>query len=98
MSRRFPIEDNNKLQEKMSFLEENGFNYNFDRDIFINQNTLTVTSIEFVDDHSLDEIKKDITSPNKKNKPRFLFNHRFSRNKRLALAAEIFPKYHPNKP
>ena len=45
------------LTTKVRILEEAGFKYNFLRMLYFNQSTKKAFSVEFVEDHSEDEIK-----------------------------------------
>jgi len=49
-----------ELNEKSGELTKNGFKYNFDRDIYYNVGTQTLTSLEYVEDHPIQEIKKKL--------------------------------------
>jgi hypothetical protein len=47
-----------KLTEKEALLEASGYRYHFDRMIYFNRATRRALSLEFVEDHSLDEIRE----------------------------------------
>ena len=48
------------MAPKSQILEEAGYSYSFDLKIYINRNAKKVFSVEFVQDHSGDELRKRI--------------------------------------
>ena len=56
-----------ELTEKEALLEASGYRYHFDRMIYFNRATRRALSLEFVEDHSLDEIQdlvNELPAPN----------------------------------
>lgn len=62
------------LTEKRRILENAGFVYNFDRDLYYNRNKKKVFSIDFVEDHTNDELQKFINETSDGINWRFYFN------------------------
>lgn len=62
------------LGGKRQILEDAGFAYSFDRLSYINLNSRKVFSIEFVQDHSQDQIKACISEATPHGEWRFYFN------------------------
>ena len=62
------------LAKKRALLNESGFAYGFDREVYYNQDTKKVFSIEFVEDHSAEELEKCIGENTRENGWRFYFN------------------------
>ena len=80
-----------ETNDKMNSLLSKGFQYNFDRDIFYNKGTSTVTSLEYVQDNPIDEVLTD----NPPNKPRFFFNEEPPIENKTKIAKELnFPHLH----
>lgn len=48
---------------KTQILEDAGYAYSFDREIYLNRNTRKVFSVEFVQDHSEAELEARINEP-----------------------------------
>lgn len=60
---------------KNQLLKDAGFEYSFDRSIYLNRNARKVFSVEFVEDHSEDELEAGIREPSPKpGEWRFYFN------------------------
>ena len=66
---------------KLQLLKHAGFEYSFDRSIYLNRNARKVFSVEFVEDHSEEELEAGIRelSP-KSGEWRFYFNSELSRS------------------
>jgi len=47
--------EDEKREEKIKYLKENGFQYLFNNDVF--KSKFAVMSLEYMDDHKLDEVK-----------------------------------------
>ncbi len=59
---------------KSDMLFDANYHYNFDRDLFVNPAVKKAFSLEFVDDHSEEEIRKGIEEPTDGSFWRFYFN------------------------
>ena len=64
----------NALAEKRTLLENSGFAYGFDREVYYNLTTKKVFSIEFVEDHTPEELNKCIGEIVEGKDWRFYFN------------------------
>ena len=62
------------LATKSKILEEAGYVYNFDRQAYVNRKAKKVFSVEFVEDHGEEEIKRRISEPTQTGEWRFYFN------------------------
>jgi hypothetical protein len=60
---------------KPDILSQADFRYNFDRDLYVNRALKKAFSLEFVDDHPEDELRKLIQERTDENGWRFYFNH-----------------------
>jgi hypothetical protein len=60
--------------EKPEILLEANYRYNFDRDLYVNPAAKKVFSVEFVSDHSEEELARLIRESNKGNGWTFYFN------------------------
>jgi hypothetical protein len=60
--------------EKIRILNDAGYAYLFDRQVYIGRKDKKVFSIEFVDDHSEQELRKRIREGNPDGRWRFYFN------------------------
>ena len=60
--------------EKTTLLKRKGFAYSFDREVYFNRNTRKVFSVEFVEDHTSEKIRRLIGEHNKGYDWRFYFN------------------------
>ena len=82
-----------EFQDKLSLLKENGFLYNFDRDIFVNRSNLTIVSIEYIQDNAIKKLN-NLFTPNRLHVPRFFFNDDdMPQDVKDILVAEFFPKH-----
>jgi hypothetical protein len=59
---------------KTEILDKGGYAYSFDRQMYINRKTKKAFSVEFVQDHSEDQIRKRIQEHNGGQEWRFYFN------------------------
>ena len=55
-------------------LEKAGYKYSLDRSIYVNRDTKKVFSIEFVEDHSAQELRRELLRSNRENGWQFIFN------------------------
>lgn len=76
--------DDPGTRENMQFLEENGYKYLYDRDLFVNYQSKKCFSLEFVDDNP-NEIQELALQPN----PTGGWEFHFNREPSLALQQEI---------
>lgn len=53
----------NELTEKEQLLESSGYRYHFDRMIYFSRSVRRAFSLEFVEDHSRQEIQKLLETP-----------------------------------
>ncbi|HEY1808317.1 MAG TPA: hypothetical protein VGG42_07125 [Acidobacteriaceae bacterium] len=60
--------------KKKDILHDANYRYDFDRDLFINRAVKKAFSIEFVDDHPEDELRRLIQEDDKGNGWKFYFN------------------------
>lgn len=67
------------LGTKKQILEDGGYVYNFDRKIYFNRNARKVFSVEFVEDHSEEELQRCIAAPHDEDGWQFYFNRPPSR-------------------
>ncbi len=81
---------------KITILEQRGYKYVFDRDIFYNNIDKKCFSLEFLEDNSIEVIKSKIKEPVKDNII-FYFNVVPSENGRLELENEIKKIYFREK-
>ncbi len=63
-------------RSKMDILGEEGYAYSFDRQMYVNRKAKKAFSIEFVQDHSENEILKHIREHTGRQEWRFYFNSR----------------------
>ena len=61
------------LLEKRNLLRTAGYNYNFDREVYVNRGDRKVFSLEFVEDHDQNELRQRIAETNASGW-RFYFN------------------------
>ena len=59
---------------KTEILDEAGYAYSFDRQMYINRKTKKAFSVEFVQDHSEDQVRKHIREHTDGPEWRFYFN------------------------
>jgi hypothetical protein len=52
-----------KTATKEQLLKNSGYNYNFDRELYLNRKLKKAFSVEFVEDRSEEEIEKAIQEP-----------------------------------
>jgi hypothetical protein len=62
------------IESKTDVLDEAGYAYSFDRQMYINRKTKKAFSVEFVQDHSEDQIRKNILERADGLEWRFYFN------------------------
>lgn len=62
------------LTAKTRILEEAGYIYHFDREIYFNRSARKAFSTEFVEDHTADELQKLIAKKKKTNNWSFYFS------------------------
>lgn len=62
------------LPMKRDILQGANYRYNFDRDLFVNRDARKAFSVEFVDDHPVDEIVRRISENTNGNGWTFYFN------------------------
>lgn len=78
-----------KVDRNSEALEQAGYAYFFDREIFVNRKTRKVFSMEFVEDHDEAEILKRIKENNGGGDWRFYFNSEPSAAVRRELQKEL---------
>jgi hypothetical protein len=61
-------------ESKTDVLDEAGYAYSFDRQVYINRETKKAFSVEFVEDHSEDQVRKYIREHTNGMEWRFYFN------------------------
>jgi len=71
MRRQFEV---GALAEKRRILKQAGFRYSFDRDVYYNSGTKKVFSIEFIEDHSADDLNRLIQQDANGKSWHFFFN------------------------
>jgi hypothetical protein len=59
---------------KQHILEDAGYSYNFDREIYFNRKTKKIFSVDFVEDHDEEEIEQRIRRASDGTKWQFHFN------------------------
>jgi excisionase family DNA binding protein len=74
------------LQSKEQLLEEAGYAFHSDREIFRNRKGRKVFSLEFVEDHTVTELVDKINEPSVGNEWRFYFNSPPSEATKLELS------------
>lgn len=62
------------LKTKEKILKDAGYAYSFDREIYINRKTKKAFSVDFVEDHSEEELQRCITENLQGRMWRFYFN------------------------
>ena len=62
------------VDSKWQILREAEYAYNFDRMVYFNRRTKKVFSVEFVEDHSENELQRCINEPSNGAEWRFYFN------------------------
>lgn len=62
------------LTIKRDLLNQAGYRYSFDRDIYFNRQTKKAFSVEFIEDHDEHELRRRITGNAPKNGWQFFFN------------------------
>ena len=63
-----------KTLTKQQILDNAGFTYNFDRQIYVNRKTKKIFSVEFVQDHNERELEQCVQENTNGKKWRFYFN------------------------
>jgi hypothetical protein len=76
-------------ESKTDILDEAGYAYGFDRQMYINPKTRKVFSVEFVQDHSEDQIRKHIQEHTDGHEWQFYFNSRPSDSVRRELESVL---------
>ena len=77
------------LTPKTEVLQHAGYVFHFDREIYFNQRLKTAFSVEWIEDHSLADLKEKILQPNSGTNWRFYFNSAPSPAVRRALEREL---------
>jgi len=80
-----------ELTAKEDLLENAGYKYHFDRMIYFNRETRRAFSLEFVEDHSREEIQRLLDEPVLQEGWDFHFNERASDSIKRQLAAALDP-------
>lgn len=62
------------LATKARILDEAGYAYNFDRELYVNRRTRKAFSIDFIEDHDEAEIEERIRRATDRRKWQFYFN------------------------
>ncbi len=62
-----------RTRESIRFLEQQGYRYLFDRDVFVNRVTMKCFSLEYVEDHP-DKLADMVLAPKRKHGWEFYFN------------------------
>ena len=62
------------LGTKSQILENAGYSYSFDRQLYINRQAKKVFSVEFVEDHGEQELRQSISEETPAGEWRFYFN------------------------
>ena len=76
------------LLEKRELLTNASYRYNFDREIYVNRSARKVFSLEFIEDHGEDELRRLIQAENREGWS-FYFNAAPSLSVKQALQREI---------
>ena len=63
-----------RLATKQHVLEDAGYVYNFDREIYVNRKAKKIFSIDFVEDHGEDELEERIRQDTGEKQWSFFFN------------------------
>jgi hypothetical protein len=74
---------------KSDQLFDANYHYDFDRDLFVNAKVKKAFSLEFVDDHSEEEVRKRIEEATDGSSWRFYFNRLPSENVRRVLEEHV---------
>lgn len=59
---------------KQQILDSAGYTYNFDREVYLNRKTKKVFSVDFLEDHTTDELQESIREATDSKKWTFYFN------------------------
>lgn len=78
-----------ELTEKEALLEASGYRYHFDRMIYFNQVARQALSLEFVEDHSVEQIRDVLHQGSAANGWTFYFNEPPSDRVRRELAEAL---------
>jgi hypothetical protein len=76
-------------ESKTDILDEAGYAYSFDRQMYINRKARKAFSVEFVQDHSEDQIRKYIREQTDGQEWQFYFNSRPSDSVRHELESVL---------
>ena len=63
-----------KTLTKQQILDNAGFTYNFDREIYVNRKTRKIFSVDFVEDNDKETLQRSVDEPTNGKKWRFYFN------------------------
>jgi hypothetical protein len=83
------IEAPEAWMKKSEMLFAANYRYNIDRDLYVNPRTKKAFSIEYVDDHSIDEIRQSIEEATDHSAWRFYFNQSPSEKVRSLLEEDL---------
>jgi len=75
--------------KKSEMLFDANYRYNFDRDLYVNPRTKKAFSIEFIDDHSFDEVRQKIEEATDGTTWSFYFNKTPSDGVRCILERDL---------
>jgi hypothetical protein len=63
-----------RVDKKEQILQQAGYVYSFDREIYFNHRTKKVFSVEFIEDHSEDELQRFLSEKTEGEEWHFYFN------------------------
>lgn len=63
-----------ELSRKRQLFETEGFSYDFDREVYYNRDSKKVFSVEYIEDHSVDDLAKRISEDGRNGQWYFYFN------------------------
>ena len=78
-----------ELIEKRDLFEREGFSYDLDREVYVNRRSRKVFSVEFIEDHSVDHLRRSISEKVDNRKWYFYFNTQPSDRARRELEGEF---------
>jgi len=77
------------LDAKMHILKEGNYVYNFDRQVYFNRKAKKAFSVEFIQDHSANELADCIFEPTGESNWQFYFNAKPSESVRSQLEVSL---------
>lgn len=82
---RVHIQTGRLTESKARLLDEAGYAYSFDRQMYVNRKTKKVFSVEFIQDHNEDQIRKRIEARTAGTEWQFNFNGRLAESVKREL-------------